>query len=167
MMEQSIAELYENEWYVVRHSGEIPEIALHSALYFLTRDKIGPQLELTEVQLKGLQDAALSRFREIILRDILSENIGTSAYRGLSRCMANYQRYLKFCQRQSLEVGLREQVHRQLIVFLEEELRIVRGDYRSSSIDCSWNNFLEFYEQFFPNSPLSSAQITDISILFL
>ena len=161
-MEQSVAELYENEWYVVRHSGEIPEIALHSALYFLTRDKAGPQLEL-----QGLQDAALARFSEIILRDILPENVGTSVYRGLSRSMANYQRYLKFCGRQSLEPVLHEQVGKQLLVFLEEELRIVQGGFRHSSIDCSWNDFLELYEQLLPHSPLDTEQLTDISILFL
>lgn len=82
MMHQSTDELLENEWYIVRNSGEIPEIAFNSALYFLTKAQDGPQMDLTAKQLAWLKDGAVERFREIILRDLQHTNIEKTLYRG-------------------------------------------------------------------------------------
>ena len=75
-----IFEYLENEWFVVRHSGEIPEIAFHSSVFFLTEASDGPKLPHSEVDFTFLREAARERFREIILRDILPENRTATFY---------------------------------------------------------------------------------------
>jgi len=61
-------EVLEEEWLIVRHSGEIPEIALHSALYYLTDDPDGPRLQLSGEERESLQEAAATRYHEIMHR---------------------------------------------------------------------------------------------------
>ncbi len=94
----------EDEWLIVRHSGELPEIALHSALYSLMNDPLGPQLQLTMEEIEYLQDAALARCQEIILRDLCYQNRNLTIYRGLQRAIFNWRRFLAFCQRQETAV---------------------------------------------------------------
>lgn len=143
--QDEVNELLENEWYVVRHSGEIPEIALHSSLYFLTRDVKGPLLELTEAQSNYLLDAALSRFKEIILRDITPENRDKTIYRGIKRTIANWERFEKFCGRQDLSsASLREDVVTQLQTFLEVEASGADSCGCGSIFNCSLEEFEEF-----------------------
>ncbi len=139
-----VEELIENEWYVVRHSGETPEIALHSALYYLTRAKDGPKLTLSAKQLDELQDAATARFFEIIVRDLKHENANKSIYRGVERSIVNYQRYLNFCERQELGDRLREQVGKQFCVFLSQELVLLKNDASESIVNCSFDDLSDF-----------------------
>ena len=109
----------EDEWYVVRYSGELPEVALHSALYYLGEDKNGPRLTLTRAQRRCLIEAALERFQEIILRDLLPGNRSAPGYRGVRRALINWHRYLQFCRRQQVEhLSLRRQVRAQLLILL-------------------------------------------------
>jgi hypothetical protein len=99
-MSQPRQELLENEWFVVRHSGEIPEIALHSALHYLTEDLNGPRLQLSIEELHSLQEAAATRYQEIILRDLCFENHKLTIYRGIQRAIFNWYRFVAFCERQ-------------------------------------------------------------------
>jgi len=85
---------------MVRHSGEIPEIALHSALYFLTEDPDGPRLQLSVQEVETLQDAAICRYQEIIRRDLCFANRALPMYRGVRRAIFNWRRFVAFCQRQ-------------------------------------------------------------------
>lgn len=140
----NVEELIENEWYVVRHSGETPEIALHSALYYLTRAKDGPQVTLLPEQLKELQQAAVSRFDEIIVRDLKHENANKSIYRGVERSIVNYQRYLKFCERQELDNQLRQRVAEQFCSFLDEESAILENESSKSIINCPFDELAQF-----------------------
>lgn len=142
-------EFLENEWYLVRYSGETPEIALHSAIYFLTRAKDGPKLELTGEQLAMLEKAAVARFTEIITRDINHDNIGTSGYRGVARSIVNYQRFLSFCRRRLLdEQQLRQEVGEKLDRFLAREIDDVTGcRSRSSVFNCSPGELADFARQ--------------------
>jgi hypothetical protein len=94
-------ELLENEWFVVRHSGEIPEIALHSAFHYLTEDLNGPRLQLSAEEIRSLQDAAATRYQEIILRDLCYENRDLTIYRGIQRAIFNWHRFVAFCERQN------------------------------------------------------------------
>jgi hypothetical protein len=89
----------EDEWYTVRHAGEIPEIALHSALHYLSEAEDGPRLVLAAAEIRHLQQAAARRFREIVLRDMLRENLDKPIFRGLSRSMINFGRYETFLVR--------------------------------------------------------------------
>jgi hypothetical protein len=93
-------EILEEEWLIVRHSGEIPEIALHSALYFLTEDPLGPCLQLSVEEIESLQEAAICRFQEIIRRDLCFDNRNLSLYRGVRRAIVNWHRFVAFCERQ-------------------------------------------------------------------
>lgn len=45
-----LIEVLENEWHIVRYSGETPEIAYNSSIYYLTRAQDGPQINLDEEQ---------------------------------------------------------------------------------------------------------------------
>lgn len=57
-MANSEVHTFEDEWYIVRYSGEIPEIAFNSAIHYLTRAQDGPHLTLSEEQNHLLKKAA-------------------------------------------------------------------------------------------------------------
>ncbi len=102
-MSQPRRELLEDEWFGVRHSGEIPEIALYSALYFLAEDQSGPRLQLRVEEIQSLRQAAATRYQEIILRDLCIENRALRVYRGVQRAIFNWHRYVAFCERHDEE----------------------------------------------------------------
>lgn len=144
-MESNDAELLENEWYIVRHSGETPEIALHSALYFLTRSKDGPRLSLSVEQVAWLRQAAVDRYFEIIVRDLLQVNYGTSIYRGINRSIINYRRFCTFCDRQKVDrSAIQRRAAAVLLQFLEIEVAEVKGKKRRPRIDCSYATLKRF-----------------------
>lgn len=133
------AELLSQETLIVRHSGEIPEIAFHGSLYYLGQDPEGPGLELTQGEIALLRQEALARYREIILRDLNPENRDKSLYRGLKRCICNWERLGKFCRRQSIPLceTVRREVAQALHLFLHREKNEVRAGLRTSSINCT------------------------------
>lgn len=129
----------ENEWYAVRHSGEIPEIALCSAFYYLTEDNSGPCLVLTPHQYRTLVAAAELRYRDIVLRDLLHINRCKPIYRGIKRSIDNWYRYEKFCQRQQVDpISFKHDVAAVLLVFLAEEVVDVERGRRGPSINCTF-----------------------------
>lgn len=133
----------ENEWYVVRHSGEIPEIALNSSFYFLTRDKRGPQIVLSEDELHYLKNAAVERFREIIHRDIVFDNREKSIYRGIKRSIANWYRFESFCRRQNISpTALKQETAGQLVSFLSIVSKNL--DTCNFSLNCSSDELATF-----------------------
>ena len=69
--------LIEDEWYAVRYSGEIPEVAYHGAVFHLTEAQNGPQIELSSAQLNRLLGAVSQRYLEITLRDLLARYAAT------------------------------------------------------------------------------------------
>jgi len=144
--EEALAEILENEWYLVRHSGEIPEIALNASLYYLARAKDGPRHDLTPDELKTLQLAAVDRFREIVLRDLDHGNVGRTLYRGIARSYANYQRFLAFCARQELDAQLlREETLAALALFLEREIGEIRVTGRETVLNCSHTELCDYF----------------------
>ena len=136
-------ELLDNEWHAVRDSGEIPEVAYHSSLYYLTTDENGPRLQLSDEEIDRLLDAARERYREIILRDMLPENRGKSCYRGLKRSMENWRRFTVFRPRYKVEhLSLQREAAGALQVFLAAE--IACGIFPSTSVNCSFQELLSF-----------------------
>jgi hypothetical protein len=126
------------EAFMVLHSGEIPEIALHSSLYYLTEDPEGPGLELNADEILPLKQAVVKRYRVIILRDLEPKNRDKGIYRGLARCAVNWQRLLKFCSRESLDfTAARTETAAALQRFLQQEVVDVESRKRSSCINCS------------------------------
>ena len=141
---KSADDYIDDEWYVVRYSGEIPEIALHSSLHYLISDSEGPGFNLSDAQLQRLQEAASTRFREIVMRDLDHENATTSGYRGIKRSIANFHRYQNFCERQNFDdPHLKEDVSRALKRFLLREDGLV-GDSAQSIINCSYEELCNF-----------------------
>jgi hypothetical protein len=123
---------------MVRHSGEIPEVALHSSIYYLTQDPDGPAITLDAKDLAQLKGAALERYQEIIFRDLEPNNRDRGLYRGLARCVANWGRFSKFCRQEGREVDrIRSEVAAALCRFLGRELRDVQSGNRTSCINCS------------------------------
>jgi len=138
MKEQDKAEYLAEEVFVVLHSGEIPEVTFHESLYYLTGDTEGPGLSLNSNDIIPLKLAVLKRYREIILRDLGLENRDKDIYRGLARCLANWQRLRKFCTREKLEYSeIQSEVAKSLQEFLQQEIIDVQSGNRSSSINCS------------------------------
>ncbi len=131
--------LLAEELLIVRHSGEIPEIAFHSSLYYLCEDPAGPQLTLSQKELDRLRQQAVARYREILLRDLNPENRDATIYRGLKRCIFNWERLGKFCVRQELEIetALRLEIAEALRCFLRQEADEVRAGLRQSCLNCT------------------------------
>ncbi len=134
----NVDEFIENEWYAVRYSGEIPEIAYHSALYFLSASAEGPGLTLSKRQLLWLQDAAAARYEDIILRDLEPANIAKTIYRGVARAICNYERYHQFCWRQGRPAGrAKKLIASSFKAFLDYHLAHP-AENRGKSLNCSF-----------------------------
>ncbi|HFQ90360.1 MAG TPA: hypothetical protein ENK27_09835 [Desulfobulbus sp.] len=138
-------QLLEEEFLILRHSGEIPEIAYHSSLHYLCEDAEGPGLVLSEEEVRALQDAALVRSREIVLRDLDPDNRDLSLYRGVRRSICNWQRHLDFCRRIGRDdSSFLPRVRQALVGFLHREAEDVCQGLRASSINCSDEALAEF-----------------------
>ncbi|SDO90231.1 hypothetical protein [Desulforhopalus singaporensis] len=138
-------QLIENEWYIVRYSGEIPEIAYNSAIYHLTRAKDGPKLKLSPGQVKALRDAAVERYREIVLRDLDHDNIDTPAYRGVARSICNHRRFVRFCSRHQVDpAAVTTEAAQALVRFLEAELSLPPSRSGPSAFNCSYPELVAY-----------------------
>ena len=137
--------LLEEELLLVRHSGEIPEVALHASVHYLTEDPEGPGLVLADEELRPLQEAALARYREIILRDLDPANRDRSLFRGIRRAITNWQRCCRFGENtgQSND-DFRRVVAEALQHYLWQEVREVRSGERGPSVNCSSSALLSF-----------------------
>lgn len=133
---------------IIRHSGEIPEVALHGSLYYLSEDPDGPQLLLTEKDRAALKSQVIARYEEIIMRDLNLENRDKSLYRGMKRCIANWHRLNKFCRRERKNIELiRKKTAEALIKFLHQETKDVLGGSRKTSINCCVHELTDFAQE--------------------
>jgi len=156
--EEERRELLADEWLIVRNSGEIPEITLHSALYYLQEDEDGPGLELTREELHALKEAALERYHEIIIRDISVENYHKSIYRGVRRTIYNWQRCQTFGERQSVPCEhFREIAARALLLFLQHGSDAAGKSLPENFINCSCNELRKLVEEL----QIDSEQLPD------
>lgn len=139
--------ILEEEVIILRHSGEIPEIAMYSSLYYLEKDEEGPKLSLQQEELHILYEAALERAREIVLRDLNPEHRDLSMYRGLARSIVNWHRLQNFCRRINRECpGFNDLVLQSLVSFLRQEVQDVAASERVSSVNCSAKELCLFVE---------------------
>ena len=141
--------LLENELFILRDSGELPEIAYHSTLYYLTADPEGPQLSLNSEEQRLLQEAAMARCKEIVLRDLEPANRDLRIYRGPLRSVYNWQRYQKFCGRidRQPDGAFQADAAQALTSFLAQEIADVGQGKRESSINCCSETLLAFADQ--------------------
>lgn len=138
-------DLIEDELMAIRQSGEMPEVALHSALHYLREDPAGPGVTLAPEDMLRLKDAVEARYRRILLRDLNPRYRDKPIYRGLSRAMANWQRLVRFCERDRRDVG----VHRQaaaaaLYAFLAVETKASAAGRTPSAVDCTADELAAF-----------------------
>ncbi len=137
--------MLEEEWLLVRHSGEIPEVALHASLHFLCEDEDGPGLVLTAEEVKPLQEAALTRYQEIILRDLDVANRDLSLFRGLRRANHNWYRFVRFSEKIGCPCEeFRATAAEALLRYLSQERLEVDAGTRAPSINCSAEALLTF-----------------------
>ena len=140
--------LIEEETIILRNSGEIPEITLHSSIYYLEDDNEGPRIKLCEEELQQLYDAALARAREIILRDLDPDNRDLSLYRGLARSIANWHRLQSFCHRINRQCPeFKETVSQALLSFVEREFEDTQKSLRPPSVNCTAEDIISFCEE--------------------
>ncbi len=140
--------LLEEEIIILRNSGEIPEITLHSSIYYLEEDDEGPQIKLCEEELHQLYDAALARAREIVLRDLNPDNRNLSLYRGLARSIANWHRLQGFCCRINRQCPeFKDSVSQALLSFIEREYQDTQLSLCTSSVNCTADALISFCDE--------------------
>ncbi len=138
-------DLLEDEWLIVRNSGEIPEITYHASLYYLEKDPLGPGLDLGSAQKQHLKEAAVERYQEIILRDIQSENFSKTIYRGVKRTIYNWHRYEAFCARQELECQqFRETISTALLLFIDQGIEAAGKSLPEQFLNCRVDELQKF-----------------------
>ena len=154
--------LVEDEWYAVRYSGEIPEVAYHGALFHLTEEHNGPQIELSKDQQDRLLEAVALRYLDITLRDLLPENKDTGGYRGLKRSFINWQRFLLFCERYFIDGEVyRKMIAAALTDLLQHENRLMERGEPGGEFNCSLAELLSFMELVGLNSADLPASLTN------
>jgi hypothetical protein len=128
--------ILDDELLIIRHSGEIPEVALQGSIFFLTSDPQGPKLTLGPEEFIQMKKKVVERYLEMIARDLEPENRDKGIYRGLARCIVNWQRMVRFCNREDFDPEpLRVATSNYLILFIKNEKKDV-DDGKVSSINC-------------------------------
>jgi hypothetical protein len=145
MPTDDIEALVEDEWYAVRYSGEIPEVAYHGAVFHLTEAVNGPRIELNRSHQARLLEAVTQRYLEITLRDLLPESKESSGYRGLKRSYINWQRFLIFCELNGINGGFyQDTIGAALTEFLQHEAGMVKAGEVHTELNCSYEELLSY-----------------------
>lgn len=137
----------EEEAFIVKHSGEIPEVAYHGSLHYLTSDEEGPRLKLDERDILPLKNMVVERYCEIIQRDLAPENRDKSIYRGLARSYANWERLTRFCNKEGFDTeDIRLELSQLLAGFLHNEAKEVHAGHRTSCINVTCAELQRFID---------------------
>lgn len=137
-------EYLSEEKLIVRHSGEIPEVAYHGSIYYLTKDPDGPGIVLDKDDLETLKEEVIHRYTTIMMRDLTPENRDKGMYRGLARCMCNWRRLCLFCGKEKRDVGrIRAETAAALLHLMRREIADARSDI-PSCINCTVAELEEF-----------------------
>lgn len=140
--------LIDDEVLIIENGGEIPEVALHGCLYYLSADPEGPGLVVSGPELFRLRRAVVEGYRKIIVRDLTLENRGRGHYRGLGRSIINWQRLRRFCRREGFDpTPVAAEIRALLQQFLAVEFAEVTAEARRSCINCSLPELLTFFAQ--------------------
>lgn len=140
--------LIDDEVLIIADSGEMPEVTLHSCLYFLETDPEGPKVLLNVHDIARLKRAVVEGYRKIILRDLTLENRDKGLYRGLARTITNWRRMTRFCQQEGFDTSsLAAEVRTRLHHFLTIEHTEVAARTRPSCINCSLAELMPLFEQ--------------------
>jgi hypothetical protein len=128
----------EDEVFAIRQSGEMPEVALHTAFFFLQEDPEGPRLRLTPKEMHLLKDAVEQRYVRILMRDLNPRLRDRSLYRGLARAMANWQRLERFCEGEHRDAAAhRKSAAEALLAFLTVEEKDIAAGRPPATVNCT------------------------------
>lgn len=140
--------ILQDEILIIENSGEMPEVALHASLFYLTVEPEGPALSLGWEEMQRLHGAVVQGYKKIILRDLTLENRGKGLYRGLARCAVNWDRMSRFCQREGIGLGgVAAEVCAALQRFMEGEVDDVMNRGMRSCLNCSRDTLERFLEK--------------------
>ncbi|MDJ0810499.1 MAG: hypothetical protein QNJ48_08300 [Desulfobacterales bacterium] len=145
MPDDSRHTILEDELIMIRSSGEIPEVALHNAVHYLTRDAEGPGLTLRPGEIRRLQEAVLQRYQRIILRDLNARLRDKPVYRGIERSIINWGRLCRFAAREKFALqALKTEIATALGAFLEQEVVDVAAGRRATCVNCNLERLQTF-----------------------
>ncbi len=138
-------ELIADEVFMLVDGGEMPEVAFHSAVYYLTKDEDGPGLELHGEDIAILKEAVVQRYQAIVLRDLCPETKATSSYRGLERSAANWQRLKLYAERENIDLSsIQTQAGQALLTFLRHEYNAVICQGEVCCVNCSQERLIAY-----------------------
>ena len=136
----------EVDW--IENSGEMPEVAFYEALYYLTEEEEGPKLILTLSDIKRLEDAAINRFKTIILRDLKFANRRSSIFRGLKRAIINYNRLKKYQKKKNrIDPGLEKMTGPFLLEYIRRECEEISDRRHYRTINCTREELEQFADE--------------------
>ncbi|MEN8257369.1 MAG: hypothetical protein ABFS09_05855 [Thermodesulfobacteriota bacterium] len=131
-------ELIDDEAFMLADGGEMPEVAFHSALYYLTKDDEGPCLTLSQEEVSILKRAVVRRYNAIVLRDLCPENKSMSIYRGLERSADNWQRLKSYANQENIDISqVQAQAAKALVNFIKHEYDAVVCKGEVCCVNCS------------------------------
>lgn len=130
-------------------------MVLHGSIFFLTCDPDGPGLVLNRDDLQHLKKMVVQRYREIIHRDLDPDNRDKTIYRGLARCLCNWQRLKRFCQREGFDDinSFRKEIASALTALLKREMADIATGDRVASLNCTAPELAWFIEELGINGP--------------
>ncbi|MBW2647075.1 MAG: hypothetical protein JRE23_13060, partial [Deltaproteobacteria bacterium] len=135
----------QDEAELIENSGEIPEVAFHESVSYLTEQADGPKLILTPADIELLEDAIMRRYKIIILRDLDHTNKSSSIFRGMKRAIINYERLKKYQSRKNRAApDWKEEFGQALINYLDRECRDISEGRLYSTINCDRDKVEEF-----------------------
>ncbi|MCD4788213.1 MAG: hypothetical protein K8R09_08345 [Desulfobacterales bacterium] len=136
----------EVDW--IENSGEMPEVAFYEAFYYLAEEEEGPKLTLTSSDIKRLEDAAINRFKTIILRDLKFANRRSSIFRGLKRAIINYNRLKKYQKKKNrIDPGLEKMIGRFLLEYIRRECEEISDRRHYRTINCTREELEQFADE--------------------
>ncbi|MDL1955724.1 MAG: hypothetical protein LWW95_01535 [Candidatus Desulfofervidus auxilii] len=163
---------------IIAHSGELPEVAFYSSLYFLTEKPEGPHLILTQKEIDFLKQGVIEGYKRIILRDLNPQMRGKNEFRGIERAIINYKRLKQYANKEKLDISnIIPELAQALTIYVKAELK---DDYLKKhflrTINCKkedWKWFVKELnldpfkilpnaEEFFKRIPLSFKEIIEI-----
>ena len=95
-----------------------------------------------------MKKAVITQYANIMRRDLNPENRDKRIYRGLERCVANWERLNAFCERAGLTADhLKEEMAERLRAFLNNEVAECANGGRQSSINCNAARLEKFAQE--------------------
>jgi len=170
-MARHIREEIEEEREIIAHAGELPEVAFHASLYFLTEDPEGPHLVLTSEEIAFLKEGVIEGYKRIILRDLNPKMRGETVFRGMERAITNYKRLKRFAEKERIDISnLIPELAQAFTIYMQTEIEDPYLKIHSlRTVNCSkedWEWFVKELnlnpsrllfqpEAFFKRTPLS------------